>query len=337
MTGPEKEESVSRRVRGRFAPSPTGFAHLGNAWAFWTAWLGAKSRGGKCLLRIEDIDPARAKQEYVEALLRDLRWLGLSWDDAADVEEKAPLFRQSGRGPVYDAALSFLANKGVTYPCYCTRKELRDIAGAPHVDDAGAPYPGTCRRLTPEQRAAREAEGRRHSLRLFCPPDTPWRFTDLAMGAQCMTLAACGGDFALRRSDGVYAYQLAVVVDDVAMGITQVVRGDDILVSTPRQLYLYSLFNAAAPEYAHVPLVVDERGERLAKRHDSLTLAALRDAGVRPETLLGWLAACSGLRDGFSPLRAEEALKLFSWEKIRPGSLRLPADPISFFLRIQQT
>lgn len=316
--------------RGRLAPSPTGHIHLGNAWSFWAAWLAAKSRGGSCVLRLEDIDPARAKPEYTGALLRDLSWLGISWDN-----EPGPLFRQSERADAYDGALELLRAKGVVYPCYCTRKELRDIAGAPHVDDAGAPYPGLCRTLTKEQRAAKEAEGRRHSLRLFCPLEVPWHFTDRIVGEMCMTLGECGGDFALRRSDGVYAYQLAVVVDDIAMGVTQVVRGNDILASTPRQLYLYSLLGASPPEYAHLPLVADADGERLAKRHAALTLATLRDAGVRAETLLGWLATASGLREAYAPMAAPEGQACFSWEKIRPEALRLPADPVQFFLRLQ--
>ena len=317
--------------RGRLAPSPTGYIHLGNVWSFWVAWLAAKSQGGSCCLRLEDIDPARAKAEYTEALLRDLRWLGISWDN-----ESEPLFCQSKRTDAYEDILVSLAGRNITYPCYCTRKELRDIAGAPHVDAAGAPYPGFCRDLSEEQRIAKSARGHHPCVRLLCPSDAVWRFTDRIMGEQAVSLAECGGDFALRRSDGVYAYQLAVVVDDIAMGVTQVVRGNDILSSTPRQLYLYSLLKDLPPEYAHVPLVVDADGERLAKRHASLTLAALRDAGIRAETLLGWLAAMSGLQESYAPITAAEGLSLFCWKKIALQAIRLPVDPVSFFLRIQR-
>lgn len=333
------DNSLTRTVRGRLAPSPTGYMHLGNAWAFWAACLAARSSGGECVLRFEDIDPARAKLEFATALLADLAWLGLarlcSSDGAHDWDESY-IVRQSARVDAYENALTWLREKSLVYPCYCTRKELRDIAGAPHVDDVGAPYPGVCRNLSSEERARKEAEGRRYCFRLICPPDVPWTFEDRVMGSRCMTLAECGGDFALRRSDGVFAYQLAVVVDDIDMGVTQVVRGDDILSSTPRQLYLYSLFGAAPPEYAHVPLVTDENGDRLAKRHVSLTVRSLQEAGVFPETILGWLAVASGLRDDFALLHAEEGVNGFSFKKIRPEAIRLPADPIAFFLRLQK-
>ena len=340
MTFPLQEiPAPANGVRGRLAPSPTGLLHLGNAWAFWAAWLDARSYGGECVLRLEDIDPARSREEYVEALLRDLAWLGLDWDCGPGAKNGATdpaLFFQSKRSALYQEALRFLDDKGLVYPCYCTRKELRDIAGAPHVDDTGAPYPGICRTLTDAGKARHEAAGRHYSMRLLCPERTHWQFTDRLQGTQTMTLEQCGGDFALRRSDGVFAYQLAVVVDDIAMGVTSVVRGKDIVVSTPRQMYLYSLFNAQAPQYAHLPLVTDDSGERLAKRHASLTLASLREAGVRPETLLGWLAAASGLRERFAPLLAMEGTAGFSFSAIRAEQLRLPPDPLNFFLAAQK-
>lgn len=317
---------------GRLAPSPTGLLHLGNAWAFWAAWLGARAAKGKVILRVEDIDPARARAEYTDALVEDLAWLGLDWDTGPGRNNDPAVYTQSLRGELYAAALRSLGDLGVVYPCYCTRKELRGLAGAPHVDDAGAPYPGVCRSLRPEERAAREAAGRRAALRLACPADTVWTFEDMAAGPQAMTLAECGGDFALRRSDGVFAYQLAVVIDDIAMGVTQVVRGRDILPSTPRQMYLYSLFGAEPPRYAHLPLVRDHEGERLAKRHASLTVRALREAGVRPEVILGWLAFASGLREEFAPLRAGDALAGFAFSRIRREDFRLPEEPVRFFL-----
>lgn len=323
-------------VRGRLAPSPTGFLHLGNAWALWAAWASARARSGQVALRIEDIDPHRAKPEYAAALVEDLAWLGIDWDYGPDKGASGAFFRQSERFGAYAEALSFLEGRGLVYPCFCTRKELREIAGAPHVDDAGAPYPGTCRALTEADRGNLAASGRKASLRLFCPEDLVWRFDDAVMGPQAMTLGRCGGDFALRRSDGVYAYQLAVVVDDMAMGITEVVRGNDILASTPRQLYLYSLFGGEAPRYAHLPLVTDDAGERLAKRHASLTVRAVRMAGVRPETLLGWFAVSSGLREDFAPLCAGERPAWFSLTKIRATNLRLPPDPVARFLALQK-
>lgn len=296
-------------VRGRLAPSPTGLLHLGNAWSFLWAWVGARAEGGEVTLRMEDIDPARSRREWEDSAVLDLRWLGLDWDEGP--------VRQSGRYHVYEAACARLRDAGRLYSCYCTRRELRELAGAPHgaahghgngVGDAGAAYPGTCRRLTPEECAAREAEGRRPAWRLACPQPGPDGrdpgvvFKDMVAGPQNMTFAGCGGDFALRRSDGVWAYQLAVAVDDMDMGVTQIVRGEDILYSTPRQILLYDLlsgmFNGRRPmTFAHVPLLHDEAGERLAKRHGSMGLAALRNSGVSAGAVTGFLAAKAGLAE----------------------------------------
>ena len=312
---------------GRLAPSPTGLLHLGNAWAFWVAWLAARSVRGSLVLRLEDIDPARSRPEYAAALIRDLAWLGLDWDGEP--------VAQSSRMPRYQTALDSLRHEGLLYPCFCTRKELRSLAAAPHVDDIGVPYAGRCRSLSPEQRKEYERAGRHSAWRLACPPNRVWTFDDAIMGPQAFTLADCGGDFALCRSDGVFAYQLAVVVDDIQMGVTQVVRGMDILTSTPRQLYLCELFGVRPPQYAHLPLLVDCKGERLAKRHASLSLQALREAGVRPQTLLGWLAGASGLRPDTSPLNAGDLVSGFSFGAIRPQVIQLPEDAVGFFLRLQ--
>ncbi|WP_458400512.1 tRNA glutamyl-Q(34) synthetase GluQRS [Mailhella sp.] len=319
---------------GRLAPSPTGLLHLGNAWSFLLAWLGVRSHpsGAGCIiLRQEDIDPARSRREWMDGIERDLAWLGLDWD--------GPVFQQSQLGERYETALGELEARGLVYPCYCTRKELRELAGAPHgahdgLGDAGAAYPGTCRRLTPEERADREAQGRRASLRLLCPDGEAGResFHDLVLGPQSFTLTDCGGDFALRRSDGVWAYQLAVVADDLAMGVNQIVRGEDILLSTPRQLLLWRLFGGTAPSFAHIPLLHDSEGERLAKRHKSLSLAQLRESGYRPESIVGWLARLARLtpsaepvtpRDLAARLRAEGGMP---WERLRTcGRLIVPA------------
>lgn len=310
------------QIIGRLAPSPTGLLHLGNAWSFWLAWLDVRSRGGRLILRMEDIDPARSRAEYAEAARRDLKWLGLDWD------EETPA--QSGRSAAYDRTLDLLTQKGLTYPCFCTRKELRSLAGAPQVGDEGAPYPGLCRHLSPEERRRKEAEGRRAALRLSCPADKKWTFHDRVLGPQSLSLEDSGGDFALRRSDGVYAYQLAVVVDDLEAGVTTVVRGGDILASTPRQLYLISLLGGRPPEYAHLPLIVDHEGERLAKRHNSLTLNALRESGVRPDTILGLLAGLSGLKSSVSPLKAGE-LAGFDLSRFDQRTISLPPDPLKLF------
>lgn len=300
---------------GRLAPSPTGLLHLGNAWAFLLAWLAARAQGGRLVLRMEDLDPDRSRPLFAAAIVEDLRWLGLDWDAGPDTMRADPNYTQSARLDCYASALQRLEAAGHVYPCYCTRKELRLLAGAPHVDDAGAPYPGLCRALTPEERRAREAAGRTPCLRLRCPDETI-AFDDAVYGPQRFSLAACGGDFALRRSDGVMAYQLAVVVDDAAMGITQVVRGRDILVSTPRQILLHRLLGMPAPHYAHIPLLLDENGERLAKRHQSLSLRALRESGVQARSvvgLLGWLARCLPLVRAATP---EELLPAFALARL---------------------
>ena len=315
-------------VRGRLAPSPTGHLHLGNAWAFLLAWLAARAAKGAVVLRMEDIDPDRSRPEFAADILRDLRWLGLDWDEGPDVGGAHGPYEQSARLDTYAAAIARLERAGLVYPCFCTRKELRSLASAPHaplVGDGSPVYPGTCRELTDAERAALARQGRRPALRLRCE-ERAESFQDLLAGQQTMTLADCGGDFALRRSDGVFAYQLAVVLDDMAMGVTQVVRGDDILSSTPRQRYLYRLLGGPAPEYAHLPLVLDHEGQRLAKRHQSLTVAALRDSGVTAPAIVGYLAWRAGLLDAPRPCPAQSLINGFEFASLPATSVRLPED-----------
>jgi len=316
------------RVVGRLAPSPTGRLHLGNAWAFLLAWLAARAAGGRVVLRLEDIDPERSRPEFAAGILCDLRWLGLDWDEGPDVSGPHGPYEQSGRFAFYAEALARLERAGRVYPCYCTRKELRSLASAPHAgtaDDGSPIYPGTCRDLSPAEREAFARQGRRPACRLRCD-DVEIAFDDLVAGPQRMTLRDCGGDFALRRSDGVFAYQLAVVLDDIAMGITQVVRGDDILSSTPRQIYLYGLLGAPVPQYAHLPLVLDAEGERLAKRHQSLTLGTLREAGVSAPAIVGYLGWRAGLSDAPRPAAPQGLVPAFSFGRLPGGPVRLPAD-----------
>ncbi len=315
-------------VRGRLAPSPTGRLHLGNAWAFLLAWLAARSAKGQIVLRMEDIDPDRSRPQFADEIMRDLRWLGLDWDEGPDVGGPCGPYEQSGRLDRYAEALELLDRAGRVYPCFCTRKELRELAGAPHVHIAGdgsPAYPGTCRTLAPAEQEELLRQGRRACLRLRCD-DISLAFDDAMAGPQKMTLAECGGDFALRRSDGVFAYQLAVVLDDIAMGITQVVRGDDILTSTPRQVFLYSLLGARPPQHAHLPLVLDHEGERLAKRHQSLTLAELRHAGVSAPAIVGYLGWRAGLLDAPRSCAARELVGGFSFARLPRGAIVLPED-----------
>lgn len=300
-------------VRGRLAPSPTGCLHLGNAWSFLLAWLACRSAGGTLVLRMEDLDPERSRPAFAAAIMEDLRWIGLDWDEGPDrgKEENGDSYFQSARHAFYQAALRRLEEDGAIYPCYCTRRELRSLAGAPHptrespFGDGGAIYPGTCRSLNREERRAREQEGRRACLRLRCP-DHPIAFQDAVYGPHSFSPAQWGGDFALQRSDGVIAYQLAVVVDDGHMGVTQVVRGADLLSSTPRQLLLFDLLGFPRPNYAHVPLICDAEGFRLAKRHAGLSLRNLREQGVPPENIIGFLAWKAGLLERPETARPQE-------------------------------
>ncbi|MDD4702605.1 MAG: tRNA glutamyl-Q(34) synthetase GluQRS [Desulfovibrio sp.] len=305
----------SSRPCGRLAPSPTGYLHLGNAWAFLLAWLAVRSQDGQIVMRLEDIDPQRSRPEYAAHLLEDLRWLGLDWDYGPDVGGPSGPYTQSDRSKIYDKALKQLAEANVTYPCFCTRKELRQLAAAPHVDDAGAPYPGTCSNLNEKEVQARIANGRRASIRLRCPQQ-PISFDDMLLGPQTFSLSDCGGDFALCRSDGVVAYQLAVAVDDALMGVNQVVRGRDILPSTPRQIALLHLLGYGAPSYAHVPLLLDEEGARLAKRHNSLSLRYLREQGVTPHRIVGLLGMLAGLNVSARAVSPAELLPAFDWNNL---------------------
>ena len=247
-------------VTGRFAPSPTGSLHLGNLRTAVVAWLFARAADGRFLVRMEDLDRIQASRDHEAAQLGDLASLGFDWD--------GEVVRQSERFDRYEAAITSLTAIGRTYPCYCTRREIRDAAAAPHDDGADRTYPGTCRQLTVAQRAGREAAGRPPALRLAADPGEV-TVGDLVLG----TVTGPTEDLVLRRNDGVPAYNLAVVVDDAAQGVEEVVRGDDLASSSPRQRHLADLLGLAPVRYAHVPLVVGPDGARLAKRHGAVTLA----------------------------------------------------------------
>jgi glutamyl-tRNA synthetase len=282
-------------LRGRFAPSPTGLLHLGNARSALLGWLQMRALGGQFLLRIEDLDPDRCKPQFVDALYRDLEWLGLDWD--------GPVLRQSERALVYREALGVLEAKGLTFFCTCSRADLQRAASAPHEGEDGPIYPGTCRNGVTQP-------GRPASVR-FRASDGATRFTDLVHGAYEQDVAQQVGDFVVRRADGVASYQLAVVVDDAAQGITHVLRGDDLLSSTPRQLQLLDALGHAHPAYAHVPLLLGDDGRRLAKRDGAVTVTHHRERGAGSEKLVGLLAKWSGLSDG-RPVRARELVESFS-------------------------
>lgn len=269
----------SRNYRGRIAPSPTGRLHLGHARTFWTAFERARDAGGDLILRNEDIDPQRSKAEFVSAFIEDLRWLGIEWKEGPDVGGPFGPYAQSQRTALYDDALQQLIDAGFAYPCTCSRRDIQRAVGAPHQGEDELMYPGTCRPGANERPPVPEG---RHCWRFRVPEDEAVEFIDANLGPQRFVGGGDFGDFVLRRPDGVPSYQLAVVVDDAAMGVTEVVRGADLLVSTARQVLLYRALGLSAPAFFHCPLVLDEHGERLAKRHDALSLRALRESGRSP-------------------------------------------------------
>ena len=309
-------------VRGRLAPSPSGRMHLGNACAALLAWLSVRAAGGELVLRLEDLDPARCRPEYALQVEEDFRWLGLSWDIGGS--QGGESYFQHSRFPIYQEYLDRLDALGLLYPCFCSRGELH-AAQAPHASDGTFLYPGTCRSLTPEQQAEK-ARLRSPALRVRVPAETI-SFTDGRMGYYEERLDRDCGDFILRRSDGVPAYQLAVVVDDALMGVTQVVRGRDLLSSTPRQIWLQRQLSFPTPEYFHTPLLTSPGGRRLSKRDADLDLGALRQAGHRPEEIIGRLAFALGLLDRPEAVSPRELVSSFSWNKVTSSDLVIPSAP----------
>lgn len=308
------------KPRGRFAPSPSGRMHLGNAWTALLAWLDIRKRNGAMVLRIEDLDPDRSRPDYAAGLLEDLHWLGLDWDEGPDVGGPAAPYCQSRRSDYYRMAFDKLQQAGLVYPCFCSRAELRLAASAPHAGDAEVPYSGRCAVLDDLAASNLRSKGKQPSFRLRVG-DASVEYVDEVYGRQKQVLRQDCGDFVIRRSDGVFAYQLAVVVDDAAMGINRVLRGADLLASTPRQIYLWRLLDAPPPTFVHVPLLVGRDGSRLSKRHGSLAIAALRGAGVTAPKIVGHLAAWAGLIDRPMPVSPRELVSVFDLS-------RLPREPV---------
>jgi glutamyl-tRNA synthetase len=292
-------------VTARLAPSPTGAQHVGNARTYLIAWLSARSRGGRVVLRIEDIDSPRIKPGAVAATFQDLRWLGLDWDGAPVV--------QTGRLALYRAALERLKERELVYPCTCTRSDVERAASAPHLEHEGPIYPGTC---AGRHAADAAALGDRPYCWRMRTADAVVSFDDALRGLTTLALRDLGGDFVVWKSAGTPAYQLAVVVDDAAQGVTEVLRGDDLVPSTPRQLLLYRALELTPPRFVHVPLVVGRDGRRLAKRHGDTRLAALRSAGVTAEALVGLLAWSCGWLERVAPVTAAELLLRFRLDTI---------------------
>ena len=296
-------------VVGRFAPTPSGRMHLGNVFSALMAWASVRSQGGEMVLRMEDLDTQRTSPEFAEILRRDLMWLGLDYD-----RETPP---QSRRSDAYDRYFSLLEEKGLLYPCYCTRSQLHSV-NAPHLSDGTYVYPGTCRGLTPAQR---RAIPRAPAWRVMVP-DRLWQVEDLVQGHYELNLAQDCGDMVVRRADGVYVYQLAVTVDDGETGVTEVVRGMDLLSSAPRQMYLQELFGFPHPRYAHGPMLLAPDGRRLSKRDRDLDLGELQKHCC-PEEIIGSLAFAAGLIDRNVPLSARELAAEFTWAKLRGDSIFL--------------
>lgn len=303
-------------MKGRFAPSPTGRMHLGNVYSALLSWLSAKSQDGSWVLRIEDIDPQRSRPEFAHQLIEDLFWLGLTFDEGP--------YYQSERGEIYEQYLSRLHEQGLTYPCYCTRADIM-ATQAPHESDGRIVYAGTCRpaALGGKATSIYNNVGRKPATRLFVP-DEEIPFTDLHYGTHSINLATHCGDFILRRADGAWAYQLAVVVDDALMRITEVVRGRDLLLSVPQQFYLHRLLGFTPPSFCHLPLLCNEQGQRLCKRDKSLDLGELRKSHTA-EDIIGLLAYLAGLIDHQEKISAQELVSEFSWAKVPTEDRRIVA------------
>lgn len=309
--------------------------HLGNVLCALLAWLSARSKGGACLLRIEDLDTLRCPRATAAQIIDDLAWLGLDWDEVSSDNPGARRYAQalagvpeaarrsayqSDRTPVYAYFEGLLREKGLLYPCFCSRAALH-AASAPHLSDGRVVYAGTCRGLSPAE-IAEKRKTRAPATRVRVPEQTV-SFVDGCLGPYAENLAAECGDFIIRRSDGVFAYQLAVTVDDGLMGVTEVVRGNDLIGSTARQIWLHRLFGFAPPAYYHMPLLLAPDGRRLSKRDEDLDLGRLRRC-MRPERLVGALAYAAGLTDKDEPVAARELIGGFSWDKVPKTDLYLP-------------
>ncbi len=311
-------------ARGRFAPTPSGRMHLGNLFSAFLAYLSAKSHGGDSILRIEDLDSARCHfGNNAEVLKDDLRFLGFEYTSGWEEES-----HQSRRFSIYREYVEHLRKMGLLYPCYCSRAELH-AATAPHDSDGNPIYDGRCRRLYDAGIAPTTAKAPAYRLRV---PDETVTLTDGVQGIYTENLATDSGDFVVQRSDGIYAYQLAVVVDDGLSSVTEVVRGRDLLSSAPRQAYLASLLGFKAPSYYHVPLLLSPDGRRLSKRDGDIDMSAFRKSLPTPEPLLGFLAYHAGLIDRMEALTLDEALSLFSWKRVPKDDIPIDKAALSSIL-----
>lgn len=316
-----------KSVIGRFAPTPSGEIHLGNAFAALLAWLSARSQGGRIVLRVEDLDLARTSPTYTQGFVQTMDWLGLDWDEGPNKDGPHTPYLQSQRGNYYTGLLTQLQNNGLVYPCFCSRAQLH-AATAPHASDGIYLYNGHCRNLSAN--AIKSLSQTRPPAYRIQVPDETISFIDKCQGHYRQNLAAECGDYIVRRSDGVWAYQLAAPADDAAMGITEVVRGKDLLSSTPRQIWLLQTLGLPVPSFAHCPLLLAPDGRRLSKRDGDISLQSFSAKGVSPQALTGLLAWLGGLLPNFQPISPTNLLPYFSWAKIKQNDICLPLNFLSF-------
>lgn len=317
-------------MRCRYAPSPTGLLHLGNARTALLAYAQAKAHGGVFIMRIEDLDRQRSRAEYIHANLNELHWLGLEWHEGPDIGGAYGPYVQSERFGLYQEALDKLEAGGHLFPCYLSRKDLQEVASAPH--ERISSYGGAQRRQNDALKTQKQAEGKTPSLRFRVEPRT-LELRNEILGTVTLNPTEDTGDFVVKRADGEWAYQLAVVVDDSAMQISHVLRGDDLLPSTGAQLLLYEALGQTPPRFTHVPLLLDSGGKRMAKRRGSLTLSALREAGVRPERVVGLLGYSLGFQNELRDMNVEAFVSSFDLTTLPKQAFRLEPHHLEFLHR----